>query len=413
MSLRRILLGAALVAVSATIYQQIFNYSTSFKAAGPAVTTEKAAAAAVNGQQGTSTSAVLTEGTADKNAYPPLNRSSAYSVLMQPINLDRCKVHLPTVAPIDDNDRDAKNSSSPHEESVSHSTIVTAYFRIRSKHKGSEYDQWMSNFLSIQDNMVIFTEPDMVEKIQAMRSSFGHLNKTIIVEMPSLRASPISRLAGPYCKYGNTKKNKLCSKRFWSNQLDKDVEKIIHRSYRLFWVWLSKSWFVIQAIEHFNYVFESKFFMWSDIGCFRDEGYNSKRIVRYPEMVPDNTVLWEAHHLPSPPPDDPIFCDKPKHFYHSGSQGAGTIQTWKHFHDQFAKTVDGFLDHDYFIGEDQCILQAACLQTPNLCAYVPFDQVNDNYYFGLRYVLHNGPNSARTPDKQYNYWRPPGWSQQQ
>ena len=41
-------------------------------------------------------------------------------------------------------------------------TIVTAYYKMRSKHSHEEYISWMSNMLTFRDCMVIFTEENLV-----------------------------------------------------------------------------------------------------------------------------------------------------------------------------------------------------------------------------------------------------------
>ena len=41
-------------------------------------------------------------------------------------------------------------------------TIVTAYYKMRSKHSHEEYVSWMSNMLTFRDCMVIFTEENLV-----------------------------------------------------------------------------------------------------------------------------------------------------------------------------------------------------------------------------------------------------------
>ena len=41
-------------------------------------------------------------------------------------------------------------------------TIVTAYYKMRSKHSHEEYVSWMSNMLTFTDCMVIFTEENLV-----------------------------------------------------------------------------------------------------------------------------------------------------------------------------------------------------------------------------------------------------------
>jgi hypothetical protein len=252
--------------------------------------------------------------------------------------------------------------TSPH-------TIVTAYFRLKSKYPAKKYEgPWLRNFMSLQDNLVIFTQTDMVEKIKSLRSHA--LDRTVIISM-DLSDLPLGQMGA----------------KFWQRQLDMDPERLNHQSYQLFWVWLSKSWFVLQAIN-LN-LFQSDFFMWSDIGCFRHTMYNHVKLIENPEFAGE-TILWMAHHKPNPPPY-PIWNDKlgqPQYFFHSGSQAAGKKTAWRSFHEQYAHTLDVFVRSGLFIGEDQCVLQATCQRNPLLCAYVPFDQVSDNNYFGVRYVLH-------------------------
>ena len=38
--------------------------------------------------------------------------------------------------------------------------IVSAYYNISSKHSPAEYFEWITNFLSLLDCMVVFTTPD-------------------------------------------------------------------------------------------------------------------------------------------------------------------------------------------------------------------------------------------------------------
>jgi hypothetical protein len=316
--------------------------------------------------------------------------------------------------PLDESTATIIKLSDPLSLDTSPYTIVTAYFRVKSKHSSDKYDNWMRNIFSLQDCMVIFTQPDMVETVKSLRAHA--LNKTVIVVQQSMADLPVSKL------YQETHNNS-----FWQDQLIMDKEGKQHKSFELFWIWLSKSWWVLQAIEQ-NF-FHSDFYMYSDIGCFRNSGYNGKTLIQHPEIT-NNTVLWMAHHKPNPPPVrlwNDKFRDK-ANFYHSGSQGAGTVLAWRRFHRVFAETMDQFASNGLFIGEDQCILQSACLGTytensehapvtvtvannennnksstvaAGVCQYVPFDQVpHDNHYFGLRYVLHHGGD-------KYQFWDPP------
>mmetsp|Transcript_29005 Transcript_29005/g.78502 ORF Transcript_29005/g.78502 Transcript_29005/m.78502 type:complete len:251 (-) Transcript_29005:714-1466(-) len=86
-------------------------------------------------------------------------------------------------------------------------TIVTGYFRLKSKYDSSEYDGWMKNSLSLQDAMIIFTEPDFVDQIKSFRKHA--VDRTVIIPM-TVDDLPIG---------------KLFSEQFWQDQLDRDPEK--------------------------------------------------------------------------------------------------------------------------------------------------------------------------------------------
>ena len=117
-------------------------------------------------------------------------------------------------------------------------------------------------------------------------------------------------------------------------------------------------------------------------------------MVQHRDQVPPDEMIQMAHHEPKPPKEE-LFNDKYHHkanFYHSGSQMAAYRGTWTRFHRYFLETIDRFLQKDMIIVEDQAVLQSVCLSHPDICAYIPhtWGEVKDNYYFGLRYVLHYG-----------------------
>jgi hypothetical protein len=258
-------------------------------------------------------------------------------------------------------------------------TVVTGYFRISSKYVSSEYDKWMANMLSLQDAMVIFTEPSFVEQIKGHRQHA--LDRTVIV--------PIELKDLPY--------GSLYPASFWKDQMDRNPEKKRHRSVELFWIWLSKTWCITEAIR-LN-LYNSDFFVWSDIGCFRNKMYNGMTMIEHRDTVPKDRIVQMAHRTPMVL-DDPIFNDKykqkSKHF-HSGSQFAGYKDTMIRFHELFLETIDVFLERNMIIVDDQLVAQSCCLSHPDLCAYLPSDQIypKDNRYFGLRYMLHYGDDKIK------------------
>ena len=279
----------------------------------------------------------------------------------------------------------------------SRSTVVTAYYKIPSKHSPERYSEWMANMLSLQDPMVIFTQPDLVDELSKFR--YHAKNRTAIVPL-SLGDLPIVS---------------AFSTTFWEEQLGRDPEKGKHRSYKLFWIWLSKTWFVSEAIK--LDLFRSEVFVWSDIGCFRNTNYfNGKTMVMHPERIPRGEVVQMAFRKPIPP-NTSLFDDKFNHrssFYHSGTHFAGYKDTIQSFHERFVETIDAFVANDMFLGDDQTVLQSTCLRYQYLCAYVHRSSVNDNSYFGLRYFLHHTNNSSsknirnsRSDDEdlEFKFWR--------
>jgi hypothetical protein len=265
---------------------------------------------------------------------------------------------------------------------TSQTTIVSAYFQIKSKYAKETYLEWMENFLSLQDPMVIFTTSDWVQPIMSKRQHA--VNKTFLVVM-KLSEVPLAT-------------NHDAA--FWEHQLEIDPERKRHAGYMVFWVWLSKTYFVKRAIE--TNPFQSEVFLWSDIGCFRGKSaYANKLLFKHPEVIPRHGVLFLSHKADPAPPPVLWWTSKltePQHFYHSGSQMAGYADSFLLFHAAFVDTLSGFLQRKLFIGDDQTVLQCTCTQHPNLCAYITRNQVKDNHYFGLRYALHHGGH--------YDLWRP-------
>ena len=60
------------------------------------------------------------------------------------------------------------------------STLVTAYYKIPSKHSHTKYTTWMTNFLSLPDCLVVFVEPDLEGLVRALRPASLHPYTLII-----------------------------------------------------------------------------------------------------------------------------------------------------------------------------------------------------------------------------------------
>jgi hypothetical protein len=259
------------------------------------------------------------------------------------------------------------------------STVVTAYFRVPSKHANEKYDQWMANMLSLQDSMVIFTFPSFENNIRRHREFAA--DRTYIVTM-ELEKLPVA------VKYPLS---------LWERMFDMDYEKVIHRSYMLFWIWLSKPWFVLKSID-LN-PFSSENFIWADIGSFRDSTYNGDTLVRYPEIIPQFSILVQTFQTPNFV-DNPVIIKNDstmnnRRFFVAGASMAGKMKTWIRFNKAYDLTVQKYFEGDLFVGEDQAIIQSACFRFVKLCAFVAPGQTPHDVFFSLQYVLHTLGNSTK------------------
>lgn len=245
-------------------------------------------------------------------------------------------------------------------------TIVTAYFELkRSKHSLKEYDAWMRNMLSLQDAMVIFTSPGLVSRIKSLRAHAVSRTRVVAIELTDTWIAGFKNVS------------------FWRAQLDMDPEKKIHGSYELFWIWLSKSWFVDKAIR--MNPFGSDRFVWSDIGSFRNAEYNGKRLIRHPNVIPRDAILVMSWRPPKPSASWHVTKQE---FWVAGAHMAGRIGAWKRFHEAFTDTVKEYTREGFFIGEDQTIIQSTCQRKKDLCAVVTPNLVKGSVWFGLRDILH-------------------------
>jgi Bacterial protein of unknown function (HtrL_YibB) len=282
----------------------------------------------------------------------------------------------------------SKTLQKSHDMETLKGTVVTAYFDIPSKHSPHYYLEWMSYMLAISDPIVIFTTSDWEEKIMHFRNHAKTLTKIIPVKLDEL---PIST---------------LYNRSVWQHQFTLDPIAAFRKSYRLYWIWLSKTYFVHEAMR-LN-PFESTHFMWMDIGCFRfstlNEYFANRTLMSHLDRIPNESMLMMAHKKIDPP-TDPWFRDNSgssEHFYTSGTSFAGNKNMFETFHKRFLVTLQGYLDRGLFVGEDQVILQSTCLQNNGLCQYVNPDEVrpSDTSYFALRTVLRFGGD-------HYQYWKPP------
>lgn len=263
-------------------------------------------------------------------------------------------------------------------------TLVTSFFPMNSKYGRDNLEEWLERLLSIDDPMVIFTSPETVTTLAQMRQHAVDHTKIIAI---SLEDVPLAR------KYPTA---------VWDDQFEKDSKRKRHTGREEYIVWLSRTWFLNEAVN-LN-PFQSSNFMFTDISSFKSKAvskrWKGKTIMDHPEVIPKDRMLFMAHHDPYPPPSLWLKGGSEQYHYHSNAFVAGNKLTIPKLHDAFGKVIQGYLDRGLFIGNDSIIAQSTCLLNPELCAYVRPSQIkNDSPFYALRLVLKEGG--------KYSLWLPP------
>jgi FkbM family methyltransferase len=261
--------------------------------------------------------------------------------------------------------------SNPPPLSTCPTTIVTAYYRIESKFNQDTYVEWMGRFFAnLHACTVVFTDvPEALAPFKEDRVTVVHLpNLTPFLD--ELHTSDVS---------------------FWEAQLARDKERSIHRSYRLYWVWLSKVFFVNHAVE-WN-PFGSDFFAWLDIGIIRypQPPYDLTQFVPPPSF--DKNAALYGQVRPFMAEDLVLSIDGRSHRDFEGQVHlAGGLfllhrshaEPWKNAF--IAMWRQYALDDGYFAGKDQDILAGLCVQRPHICQLVSEGRSDDEWYTVLHYM---------------------------
>jgi len=249
---------------------------------------------------------------------------------------------------------------SPHLHPKCNSTIVSAYYNISSKHPHSQYVQWMANFLSLRDCMVIFVSPDMVGLVTSLRP-------------PSYPSLILPRPLESF------KTRAILDSLGWERQEAMDRELGAGHSRQLYWIWNEKTEMLKMASDLNPFL--SSFFVWLDIGAVRHSNYNHQKLINNrPEE--EGVLLLQV---------EPFSSSELEADYHDFSKvnriGGGTIgcgkQSLSLWHEAYYDTIKKYLQQDKFVGKDQSVMAETCLRT-GLCLMVEGD---NNHWFLLQEIL--------------------------
>lgn len=230
------------------------------------------------------------------------------------------------------------------------STMITGYFNISSKFSHEQYMEWMTNLLTVQDCLVIFTDPQTESTIR------------------SLRPASYPSIVIPYT-IDSFLVNTILTSEEWDEQEKMDPEFGIGHNRHLYAVWNEKT-NMMKIVADTNPYFSS-YFVWLDIGAMRHPAYNHQKIIRrFPEEK--GVLLLNVEPFTE---EDKILTDglSMVEFTHKIRIGGGTIcadtENLYKWHAAFYKTIKRYVKEKRFVGKDQNMMAATCLET-SLCLLV-------------------------------------------
>jgi len=235
-------------------------------------------------------------------------------------------------------------------------TLVTAYYRIKSKHEPEDYLKWINNIVMLNKSMVFFSNDEFIQTLKKMRPKEYH-KKTVFIKLEMEE----------FYSYKNFYKD--FNKTYYI-----DPEYSYH-TVPLYLIWAEKCMFLKRVIYH-NY-FNSKCFYWVDIGYFR-EGQDSmqKFINHWPttkKCFEDNRFLiGQIRNFSKSYKEKILNFDIEAHhklqldFNVCGNIFGGQIENTLKFADYYYKAVRLFIKNKIFIGKDQNIFAYVCFAHPEI-----------------------------------------------
>jgi len=255
------------------------------------------------------------------------------------------------------------------------STVVSAYYDMKSKYDPARYREWMRLFLSLPFHLVFFTDAELVPFIEECRQ--GN-DRTRIIVVP--REEWVA--------------NTAFNPGFWEKQHSIDVEKNIH-SPELYKIWYEKKEFVKRAIllNPFNH----STFVWADAALIRNPEIYELVKDRFPvtERIPTDRMLL-FNWWPYVRTDD-TYVEFPGGIRIKGPYAkprvmagvlAGTIDAWKRWDTLYDDCMQRFIAAGLFVGKEQNIMGVVAIEAKEAVSLLDLRKISPEPWFYL--VLYLG-----------------------
>ena len=238
-------------------------------------------------------------------------------------------------------------------------TIVSSYYKVKSKHKPREYLDWINNIVKLNKSIVFFSDKKFMPHLKKIRPKELY-NKTIFKTIEIKE----------FYSYRNFIKD-------FANSWKIDFEKKYH-TIPLYLIWAEKCSFLRKVIEK-NY-FNSTCFYWVDAGYFRKKKEMDKYI-DWPSTKKcyedQRLLIGQLRNISDSEKEKIISFDLDSHIYLqknlynvAGNVFGGQAKNILKFINLYYSSLKLFLKHNLFIGKDQNVFTYIALSHPEIVKLV-------------------------------------------
>lgn len=250
-------------------------------------------------------------------------------------------------------------------------SIITAYYEIKSKFPKEQYYNWISNMFELSCNIILFTDKQNSDSLKQLRKN----NKPLYIIEKSFDELEA------WTKY----KDK------WEEHFNKDPENFRH-SPKLYAIWAQKSFFVEEAIN-IN-PFNSHYFMWCDIGAFRDKSHIKyfNDFPKFTQFIPQNKIVFTSvsplNHTDKYLHKDGIIGDFLRLDRIVGGLWIGDKNACIRWKQEYENMLNKYFFVNRFAGKDQSVMLSTILSNNDLGIVIkPHNDFGFNRWFFLEYLL--------------------------
>lgn len=244
-------------------------------------------------------------------------------------------------------------------------TVVTAYYRIKSKHDSQKYDEWIHNLLLNVGKlckMIIFTSPELVDYMNGICEKNKKGAAFTIISMPMKDFMIVQQYPS----------------NVWSHQYSLDPQKACGRTIECYLIWNSKLWFIKEAME--RNVYGSDKYVWIDIGSFRNNDVNVcadilDNFPAYEKVSHDKIDIMLIHPYLPHEMNNFVFFNT----VHLGGMFGGGIYAIRELYELFYSSLYFYLSNKHFAGCDQQILSTCYIRNKNLFNLVTKKNSHDTW----------------------------------